>query len=222
MRRRALVATRLVALGLSLLGTERWIAGSQGQVAWAQPAPRAPAVHKEGEYTGVVPGQAAGEGAPRRALRKGTLSWVGFMAKDGGAEVFFQAPGAFEVEQRLEGSTLVVRLAGLTRQLPNTRRPMDTRFFDNPLARVAARAARRSGKRPAGIEVRISFKDPKWARQGALRTKTEADGLFYAYLSFPEGAEGAEPPAADAAKADAEPNDSGAPAQQAGDSEAPR
>jgi hypothetical protein len=37
--------------------------------------------------------------------------------------------------------------------------------------------------------VRITFKSPKDARLAALRTATEADGMFYAYLSFPEGAD---------------------------------
>ncbi|HRC58438.1 MAG TPA: hypothetical protein PKU97_21095, partial [Kofleriaceae bacterium] len=59
----------------------------------------------------------------------------------------------------------------------------------SPLARITSRLVRRSGKRPRGVELRIVFKNPKDARQGTLRTATEADGLFYAYLTFPEGAE---------------------------------
>ncbi|MEZ4359301.1 MAG: hypothetical protein R3B48_03910 [Kofleriaceae bacterium] len=157
--------------------------GASG-VAVAQPV-----VHREGEYTGVVPGQAPESGKPRRAIKKGTLSWIGFVAKDGGAEVFFQSPAAFELSQRMEGPTLVVHLAGLTRQVANTRRPVDTRFFDNPLARITAKAVRRTKKRGRGIEVRISFKNPKDAKEATVRTATEADGFFYAYLSFPEGAE---------------------------------
>ncbi len=148
-----------------------------------------PVVHKEGEYTGVTPGKAPEAGEKKRAIGKATLSWVGFSAKDGGAEVFLQAPTKFEVSQRLEGGVLVVQLAGLTRQVTNTRRPIDTRFFDNPLARITAQPRRI--KRSRAIEVRLVFKNPKDARQGTLRTTTEADGLFYAYLSFPEGADSA-------------------------------
>jgi hypothetical protein len=151
-------------------------------------------VHKEGEYTGVVPGKvpeaSGGKPEKRRAVGKATLSWLGFAAKDGGAEVFFQSPTKFEVNQRMEGQVLVVQLAGLTRQVTNTRRPVDTRFFDNPLARITAQP-KRTGKRGRAIEVRVVFKNPKDARQGAVRTTTEADGLFYAYLSFPEGADSA-------------------------------
>jgi hypothetical protein len=152
-----------------------------------------PVVHKEGEYTGVTPGKvaeaASDSGKKKRAIGKATLSWVGFAAKDGGAEVFLQSPTKFEVSQRLEGSVLVVQLAGLTRQVTNTRRPIDTRFFDNPLARITAQPRR--GKRGRAIEVRMVFKNPREAKAGTLRTTTEADGLFYAYLSFPEGADSA-------------------------------
>lgn len=197
--RRSLVTARLRTLGRTVTGPVAagvlsffCLSGPPvaSRVAWAQPAPRAPVVRREGDYTGVSPGQPPSpEGKPRRALRKGTLSWIGFQPKDGGAEVFLQSPTKFELEQRMEGSTLVVHLAGLTGQVHNTRRAIDTRFFDNPLARITSRLVRRSGKRPRGVELRIVFKNPKDARQGTLRTATEADGLFYAYLTFPEGAE---------------------------------
>jgi hypothetical protein len=165
-----------------------------------------PVVHREGEYTGVSPGQVSEGQKPRRAPAKGTLSWIGFRAKDGGAELFFQSPAKFEVSQALEGPVLVVHLAGLSRQVANTRRPIDTRFFDNPLARITSRVARRGKRGKSGIELRIAFKNPKDARQGTLRTATEADGLFYAYLTFPEGAEPAPSPD-DAATPDAKAGD---------------
>jgi hypothetical protein len=121
---------------------------------------------------------------------------VGFAAKDGGAEVFFQSATKFEVSQELSGGALIVHLAGLTRQVTNTRRPIDTRFFDNPLARITAQPGKRGKRGKRGVDVRIVFKNPKDARQGTLRTATEADGLFYAYLSFPEGADSAVIPGA--------------------------
>jgi hypothetical protein len=188
-----------------------------------------PVVHKEGEYTGVVPGKAPEPGGEKkRAVAKGTLSWLGFSAKDGGAEVFFQSPTKFEVNQRMEGQVLVVQLAGLTRQVTNTRRPVDTRFFDNPLARITAQP-KRAGKRGRAIEVRVVFKNPKDARQATVRTTTEADGLFYAYLSFPEGADSAVVPSEGEARpagdiAESLDGDSGAvtaPAESAADDELP-
>jgi hypothetical protein len=162
--------------------------------AYAQPGP-----HPEGAYGGVVPGQEREPPVrPKRPSPRGTLTWVGFEAKDGGAQVFFQSVAPFKVRQHLEGSTLVVHLS-LTRLARNMWRRLDTRFFDNPLSEIDARAvgARRATKtRPArgpGLEVRIKFKNPKDAREGTLRTATEADGRFYAYLTFPEGADPAAP-----------------------------
>ena len=167
-------------------------------LAGSAPAGADTGPHREGEYGGVVPGQprdpAARPARPRRPPPKGTLTWIGFEAKDGGAQVFFQSVAPFEVQQHLEGSTLVVHLS-LTRLGPNTWRQVDTRFFDNPLAGLAARGAgatRATKTRPArgaGIDVRITFKDPKDVREGTVRTATEADGMFYAYLTVPEGAD---------------------------------
>jgi len=154
--------------------------------------------HKEGEYGGVTPGETQPHDAavrpakPRRPPPKGTLTWIGFEAKDGGAQVFFQSVAPFELSQRVEGASLIVHL-GLTRLGHNTWRQVDTRFFDNPLAGIRARAvgAVRATKdrrgHGAGIEARIAFKSAKDAREGTVRSATEADGMYYTYLSFPEG-----------------------------------
>lgn len=164
--------------------------------------------HREGQYGGVTPGEAqprdpsSKPARPKRPPPRGTLTWIGFSAKDGGAEVFFQSVAPFELAQRVEGGALIVHL-GLTHLGHNTWRQVDTRFFDNPLSGIVARAAGavRATKghpaRGAGIDVRIAFKNPKDAREATVRTATEADGLYYAYLTFPEGAE-ARPAAADA------------------------
>lgn len=162
--------------------------------------------HKEGQYGGVTPAEAqphdtaAKPARPRRPPPRGTLTWIGFEAKDGGAEVFFQSVAPFVLTQRIEGATLVVHL-NLTRLGHNTWRQVDTRFFDNPLAGIVARAvgaARATKDRPArgaGIEARIAFKSVKDAREATLRSATEPDGMYYAYLTFPEGTEAPATPA---------------------------
>ncbi len=157
--------------------------------------------HREGEYGGVTPGQAPDNGPvrPKHVPPKGTLSWVGFEAKDGGAQLFLQSAAAFDVSQRVDGSTLVVFL-GLPHLGANTWRQVDTRFFDNPLSGMIARAVGAGHGHGAGIEVRIAFKNPKDVREGAMRTATEADGMFYTYLSFPEGADAKDAGAAGTAK----------------------
>ena len=166
----------------------------------AAPAQADDAPHSEGRYGGVTPGEVqprdttAKPARPRRPPPRGTLTWIGFSARDGGAEVFFQSAAPFEVSQRIEGATLIVHL-GLTRLGHNTWRQVDTRFFDNPLSGIVARAvgAVRATKdrraRTAGIEARIAFKNAKDVREATVRTATEADGMFYAYLTFPEGTE---------------------------------
>ncbi len=165
--------------------------------------------HREGEYGGVAPGQktdpAAKPARPKHSPPKGTLTWIGFEAKDGGAQVFFQSVAPFEVTQHLEGATLVVHLS-LTRLGANTWRQVDTRFFDNPISGMVARqvgAARASKSHPAhrsGIDVRIAFKNPKDAREGAVRSQAEADGMHYTYLAFPEGADAKQPSMSDPEK----------------------
>jgi hypothetical protein len=154
--------------------------------------------HREGQYGGVNPGEAqprdtsAKPARPKRPPPKGTLTWIGFAAKSGGAEVFFQSVAPFEVSQRVEGATLVVHLS-LTHLGHNTWRQIDTRFFDNPLSGIVARAvgAVRATKtraaRGAGIEARVAFKSAKDAREAGVRVATEADGMYYVYLTFPEG-----------------------------------
>jgi len=168
----------------------------------AGPALAQTAPHREGDYGGVIPGQTgkAEPGAkpkPKRMPPKGTLSWIGFEAKDGGAQVFLQSVGPFEVSQRVEGATLIVSL-DLQRLGGNTWRPVDTRFFDNPLSSIVAKPSKARGKNKR-IEVRIKFKNPKDAREGTMRSQAEADGMHYVYLTFPEGTDGPRTPAPPAA-----------------------
>lgn len=171
--------------------------GAHGQFLPADPeapdaqAPVQPdATHNEGEYGGVVPGQPRRPEPSKKPMRpppKGTLSWVGFEAKDGSAEVFFQSIAPFEVTQHVEGNVLMVYLTGLNRLGQNTWRPIDARYFDTPVARISARRVGAAGGKnahPAGIEVRVTFKNAKDVKEGAVRTATEADGYYYAYLSF--------------------------------------
>ncbi len=162
----------------------------------ASPASAQNAPHKEGDYGGVVPGEQPSErpegptrpSKAKRAPAKGTLSWVGFEAKDGGAQLFLQSVAPFEVSQRVEGGTLVVSLS-LTKLAANTWRKVDTRFFDSPLAGVIAKA----GGRKRGVQVRVTFKNPKDAREAAVRMATEPDGMAYAYLTFPASSGASQP-----------------------------
>ncbi|HEX4418796.1 MAG TPA: hypothetical protein VH165_12885 [Kofleriaceae bacterium] len=163
----------------------------------ATPQVAAGSPHREGEYGGVTPGEPPASDARPRAKHpppKGTLTWIGFTAKDGGAEVFFQSVAPFTLSQHVEGASLVVHL-GLPRLGHNTWRRIDTRFFDNPLSGIVARAvgaARATKDRPAhgaGVEARISFKNARDAHEATVRTATETDGMYYTYLAFGEGSD---------------------------------
>ncbi len=168
-----------------------WMVLLLAGTAVAQPKVEPKGPHREGEYGGVVPGTKpdAKDGKKAKKPTKGTLSWIGFEAKDGGAQLFFQSVAPFEMSQRVEGGSVIVSLT-LTRLGTNTWRQIDTRFFDNPLSMVTAKLA----KKKKGTEVRITFKNPKDAKEGSARTATEADGMYYAYLSFPEGTPDANAP----------------------------
>lgn len=165
--------------------------GPDEPAAATRKGPAAPA-KREGDYSGVSPGEPAASPAKKVKAGPSTLTWVGFAPQgDGGAQIFFQGTSRFAASQRIEGSTLIVEVEGLKRMATNTRRPLDTRFFESPVARVAAKAVRARKKtrkapaRKAGIEVRISFKNASDAREGNLRQETEADGTYVIYLDIP-------------------------------------
>ncbi|HEY0254676.1 MAG TPA: hypothetical protein VGC41_24285 [Kofleriaceae bacterium] len=138
--------------------------------------------HSEGDYSGVKPGVPPLK--PGKKPAKGTLSWIGFEAKSGNAEIFLQSVAPFEVSQHVEAGALVVDLAGLDRLGQNTWREVDARFFDTPVARITAKRVGASRAHKSGIELRVTFKTPKDAHEAAMRSASEADGMYYQYLSF--------------------------------------
>ncbi len=160
--------------------------------------------HKEGDYGGVTPGEAppTDHPKPKHKPPAGTLSWIGFEAKDGGAQLFFQAIAPFDITQDVEGGVLVAHLGNLRTLGANAGRAIDTRFFDSPIARVEARhvgaagATKTAPAHAAGLEVRVTFKDAKDAQQGTMKAQQEADGYYYVYLSFGAGADKATTPTA--------------------------
>jgi len=171
--------------------------------------PEGPRTKQEGEYGGVnpeappAPPDPGARHRPRKPPPKKTLTWIGFVDRPGGgAELFFQAATPFTLGQHVEGKTLVIFLDGLTRQAHNTRRALDTRFFDSPIARVKARAVgavkgRKARKghparagHPAGVEVRVTFKDPRNVAAGAVRSEQGKDGMHYVYVGFGSGGAG--------------------------------
>lgn len=167
--------------------------------AWAGPGDDG-THHREGEYGGVSPAGTPSPDARMKRPAPRTLGWIGYAATDGTGEVFFQAAQPFTITQRVESGAVVVQLSGLTKLARNTRRPLDTTFFDAPVARISAktvrasRARRGQPARAAGVEVRIAFKAGAVVTEGVTRTATEKDGLYYVYLTFAGPTQGPDAP----------------------------
>jgi hypothetical protein len=157
--------------------------------------------HEEGEYGGVKPGepQKTEAGKVVRTAPPGTLGWVGFSASDGTGHVFLQVGSEVGVEQRVEGKTIVVHLTGVKKLGRQVRRPLDTRYFDSPVARItvkkvrAQKARKKRAAQRAGVEVRIHLKRTADAREATVRTGVEADGAYYVYLDVAGSAPAATP-----------------------------
>jgi hypothetical protein len=97
--------------------------------------------HREGEYGGVSPDGRPSPDAKRVVPPAATLGWIGYRPGDAGAELFLMAAQPFSVEQRLEDGQVVLTLVGVRKLGRNLRRPLDTRFFDGPLATASIHAA---------------------------------------------------------------------------------
>lgn len=154
-------------------------------------APPPPAqVNQPGEYSGVKPGDSPYKGP----ARKNILSWIGFQSSEGaGSRLFIQLSNEVPYSQKLEGKTLVVRLDGVRYRNRNVSRRLDMRFFDTSLRELKSKrvSRRRATKtRPAqaaGIELRITFKDPSDAQLAEASMRQEKDGYTYLYLDFKGG-----------------------------------
>ena len=188
------------------------LAAVMAGVAFAGPAPvgaqeepaRDDAVeaHREGVYGGVNPIEPADANKVKHkdAAAKKTLHWIGFQQERGSTEVFLQAAEPFTIDQHVDGKTLVVSISGLTRLGKNVRRPLDTRYFDGPIVRITSKARRAQRARrghaavAAGVDVTIAFRDGS-AVTADVRTATENDGMYYAYLTFSGGSGDARPAA---------------------------
>jgi hypothetical protein len=116
--------------------------------------------HREGEYGGVSPDGRPSPDAKRVVPPAATLGWIGYRPGDAGAELFLMAAQPFSVEQRLEDGQVVLTLVGVRKLGRNLRRPLDTRFFDGPLARVAAKVVKARRARRGQPRGRRRCRDP--------------------------------------------------------------
>lgn len=146
-----------------------------------------------GVYAGVEAGEAQPPPAYRRVVRRQRrgrrgrrgrqiLTWPGFSPLgDGGSRFFVQTTVPMQPEVRTEEGRVVVLFRNTAIHLTNSRRWLETRFFNTPVLR--ARLERR--RRDMALVMRM--------RSGAAvqpRVSTEAapgGNFHYVYIDFPPG-----------------------------------
>ena len=185
----------VIALVLATSGAAR------AQEEDQEPEERAPpADAPAGKYQGVAPGHSSEGRRPRRG-RTPTVTWLGFQPQPGGAaRVFVQLDRELVHPQKIEGGAVVISLTGARVAHSNSRRFLDTRFFDTPVDRVSIESAgagagagarhRRGPHRSLrGLDLVIRFKHPAEARQLAASVTAAKDGYTYLMVEVPAAAE---------------------------------
>jgi hypothetical protein len=161
------------------------------------PAAAAAARAQIGKYGGVVPGDTEAKRAAAHRARAGgppVVGWIGFQPLEAGrSRVFVQLSRDAQADQELVGNTLMVTVAGARLGSTNSRRPLDTRFFDTAVAMVTPKRVGRQRARKgraahaAGVQLAIEFKQPGDARAASVRTTLEPDGHRYLFIDFEPG-----------------------------------
>ena len=123
---------------------------ASAQSASVTPARRDPSPRPVGVYAGVEPGEAVPPPAYRRVVRRQQrrraqiLTWPGFSPLgDGSSRFFVQTTEPVTAEIRLEAGRVVVLFPRTSIHLTNSRRWLETRYFNTPVVR--ARLERRRG-----------------------------------------------------------------------------
>jgi hypothetical protein len=159
----------------------------------SEDAPRPPpGKSHEGSYQGVAPGDGAPVGRKPRPGRNPKVTWLGFQPQPGGgARVFVQLDREMAHPQQVVDGALIISLAGARVAHSNSRRALDTRFFDTAVDRIAIEPARRRpGSRRAarGLELVIRFKKPAEARELEASMSASKDGFTYLMVDVPRSA----------------------------------
>jgi len=148
----------------------------------AQPRVEVRDSHATGDYAGVAPENQhtpPRHGAVQRSQAGTLITWPGFqMRADGGSRFFLQVSHPPQTELvRTEGRfELLVR--GTSTHVRNTRRPLETRFFNTPVTR--ARLERRSRDLAFVFDLRADV-TPTVSQQAG------ANGYHFVIVDFPAG-----------------------------------
>lgn len=139
-----------------------------------------------GEYAGVRPG--ANNRPPRaQAARNASgtvVTWPGFEPR-GGGRFFVQTTGTIITEVHQSEGRVEVVLKNARTHLRNTRRWLETRFFNTPVRRARIERRGRRGRRGSNDLVFVFA-----MRQGStpsVTTGTGENGFQFLYVDFPAG-----------------------------------
>jgi hypothetical protein len=107
------------------------------------------------------------------------VTWPGFQLRPDGASRFFIQTNGPVVHQVLdERGRIVVRLRDTGIHLTNTRRWLETRYFNTPVTR--ARIERRGGDTVLSLDVRAGATP-------SITTEQAPNGYYFVFIEFPPG-----------------------------------
>lgn len=165
--------TRLLAPTLLLSLTAASVALAQDDSADAPASPPA--------YQGVTPpgGSPPAEARARRA-RSRLVTWPGFESRpNGGSRFFVQLTAEPQWETRASEGRFEVTLSDTRTHLRNTRRPLETRFFNTPVTRAKVE---RRGRRGLALVFEM-----RAAATPRVYTQAGQNGYTFLFIEFPEG-----------------------------------
>lgn len=146
--------------------------------------------HPLGVYAGVEPGEAQPPPAfgrvmrrqQRRRQRSLILTWPGFAPLgDGSSRFFIQTTEPMSPQVTVEDNRVVVLFPNTTIHLRNSRRWLETRFFNTPVLR--ARLERRRRDMALVLVLREGVRvTPRVASEAA-----QGGNFHYTYIDFPPG-----------------------------------
>ncbi|MFM2416268.1 MAG: hypothetical protein RL385_991 [Pseudomonadota bacterium] len=133
-------------------------------------------------YAGVVPG--ASNVPDRIAAQPGEaalVTWPGFQVlPSGGSRVFIQTSVEVKSELKREGMSFVLVLSGVGLPAGNNRLPLDTHFFNTPMASLRTKLA--DGGHAVSVTMQMRAEVTP-----VLRTERAANGYYFTYVDFPPG-----------------------------------
>jgi hypothetical protein len=138
-----------------------------------------------GAYPGVRPGSSNpppldGVARARAAHGERLVTWPGFqMLADGRSQFFLQTSGPIRITERRGDDRFSLLLTNTSTHLRNTRRPLETRFFNTPVTRATVK---RHGRKD--LSVVFELRAPATP---TVTSEARDDGYHYVLVTFAPG-----------------------------------